>query len=321
MMRLPMKTKFLLFITCAVVSCNMIAQLNVWQPSSGYKQLLIWPKTVPDAQPMVGSESMRQGEDLIANKPIILVERVSLPTMTIYSPKGKNTGAAVIVFPGGGYKCLAIDLEGSEICEWLASIGITGILLKYRVPDSGPYWDSQCKCHKDPIAPMALEDAQRTLGLVRFHAVDWHIDPHKIGVIGFSAGGHLVADISNHFKKRVYQVIDSADHVSCRPDFGLSIYPGHMLEKTTKEFELNPSIPVSKDTPPTFLLQAVDDPVDTVQNSLVYFIALKKAGVPVEYHLYAQGGHAFGLRKTNLPITNWPQLAETWLKTIGIIKE
>ncbi len=318
-MRLSIKR--LLFVICIVIIGKLNAQTNVWQPSSGHTQIPLWTKNVPDAQPMVGSEFMRQRENLVANKPWTSVERVSLPTMTIYSPNGKNTGAAVVVFPGGGYQCLAIDLEGSEICEWLASAGITGILLKYRVPHSGPYWDPQCNCHKDPIAPMALEDAQRTLGLVRFHAREWHIDPHKIGVIGFSAGGHLVADISTHFKKRVYPIIDSVDYTSCRPDFGMAIYPGHMLEKTTNEFDLNPTVPVSKDTPPMFLLQAVDDPVDAVQNSLVYFIALKKAGVPVEYHLYANGGHAFGLRKTNLPITNWPQLAETWLKTIGIISD
>jgi acetyl esterase/lipase len=320
-MGLLIKAKALLFFICFVAYENVSAQTNVWQPSSEHTQLPIWPNIVPDSQPMAGSEFMRQAENLVANKPCTLVERVSLPTMTIYLPKGKNTGAAVVVFPGGGYKVLAIDLEGTEICEWLASIGITGILLKYRVPYSGPYWDSQCKCHKDALAPLALEDAQRTIGLVRFRSAEWNIEPHKIGVIGFSAGGHLVADISTHFKKRVYPAIDSADFISCRPDFGLVIYPGHMLEKTTKEFELNPTIPVSNDTPPMFLLQAEDDPVDPVQNSLVYFIALKKAGVSVEYHLYTEGGHAFGLRKTNFPITNWPQLAETWLKTIGIISD
>jgi acetyl esterase/lipase len=313
--------KVLLFVSFTLVFDHMNAQTNVWQPSSGHTLIAIWPKTVPDLQTANGSEYMHQAEILIANEPCMLVERVSSPSMTIYSPKGKNTGAAIVVFPGGGYKVLAIDLEGTEICEWLASIGITGILLKYRVPYSGPFWDPQCNCHKEPLAPTALEDAQRTLGLVRFHAAEWHIDTHKIGVIGFSAGGHLVADISAHFKNRSYPLIDSADNVSCRPDFGLAIYPGHMTEKTTKEFELNPTIPVSKDTPPMFLLQSEDDPVDRVQNSLVYFIALKNAEVPVEYHVYSQGGHAFGLRKTSLPITYWPQLAETWLRTIGIISD
>jgi Esterase/lipase len=295
------------------------AQPNVWEPKSGYNQIRIWPSAIPDSQPTAGAEVTRKAKNLVAGKSWFSVENVSQPTMIIYPPKGVNTGAAVIVFPGGGYQCLAIDLEGTEICEWLASIGITGVLLKYRVPNSGPHWDSHCRCQKDPVAPMALEDAQRTLGLLRFHADEYHINPHKIGVIGFSAGGHLVADISSHFNKRVYPVMDSADNTSCRPDFGMVIYPGHMLEKTTKEFELNPTIPISGDTPPMFLLQATDDPVDTVQNSLVYFIALKKAATPVEYHLYPKGGHAFGLRETNSPITHWPQLAETWLKTIGMI--
>ena len=156
---------------------------------------------------------------------------------------------------------------------------------------------------------------------MRFHAAEWHIDPHRIGVLGFSAGGHLVANISTHFAQRAYAPVDAADKVSCRPDFAVAIYPGHMLENTTKEFELNPEIPVTARTPPTFLLQAEDDNVDGVNQSLVYYIALKNAGVPVEMHLYAQGGHAFGLRRTELPITRWPQLVETWLGTIGMISE
>jgi acetyl esterase/lipase len=238
--------------------------------------------------------------------------------MTIYSPKGKNTGVAMVVFPGGGYSILAIDLEGTEVCDWLTSQGITCVLLKYRVPDSGPAYHSDCHCHIHPKAPTALQDAQRTVGLVRFHAAEWHIDPHKIGVIGFSAGGHMVANISTHFAKRAYAPVDVADKISCRPDFAVAIYPGHMTENTTKEFQLNPDIPVTANSPPTFLLQAENDNVDGVKQSLVYYIALKKAGVPAELHLYAQGGHAFGLRRTNLPITAWTQLAETWLQTIGM---
>jgi acetyl esterase/lipase len=247
------------------------------------------------------------------------VSNVSRPTMTVYSPKGKNTGVAVVVFPGGGYIDLAIDLEGTEVCDWLTSKGITCVLLKYRVPDSGPAWHDDCHCNIHPKAPTALEDAQRTVGLVRFHAAEWGVDPHKIGVLGFSAGGHLVADVSTHFDKRAYAAVDAADEASCRPDFAVAIYPGHMLENTTKEFELNPEIPVTDRTPPTFLLQAEDDHVDGVNQSLVYYIALKNAGVPVGMHLYAQGGHAFGLRRTELPITGWPQLVETWLGTIGMI--
>jgi len=292
-----------------------------WQPSDGHTQIPIWPGTPPDSDSQTKSESatITSGKDIVAGKPYTWVENVTRPTLTLYSPKTNNTGAAIVVFPGGGYKGLAIDLEGSEVCDWLTSRGITCVLLKYRVPDSGPHHDDKCDCRADAKAPMALEDAQRTLGLVRHHAAEWHIDPHKIGVIGFSAGGHMVADISTHWGKRLYPTIDDADKESCRPDFAAAIYPGHMLEKTTKEFELNPTLPVSKETPPTFLLQSVKDPVDDVQNSLVYFIALKKAGVSVEMHLYAEGGHGFGLRRTQTAITEWPQLLEAWMHSIQIL--
>jgi acetyl esterase/lipase len=240
--------------------------------------------------------------------------------MTVYEPKGNSTGAAVVVFPGGGYKILAIDLEGTEVCDWLASRGLTCVLLKYRVPDSGPHWEEKCKCHVTPRAPLALEDAQRTLGLVRFHAKEWHIDPHEIGVLGFSAGGHLVAAVSTHFYKRAYPPVDAADKESCRPDFAVALYPGHLWMSDEHKFALNPDIKVTRQTPPTFLLQAENDNVDNVNQALVYYIALKDAGVPTEMHLYAEGGHAFGLRRTKSPITGWPKLVETWLGTIGMIK-
>jgi len=246
------------------------------------------------------------------------VSNVSQPTMTVYSPNGKNTGAAVVVFPGGGYLDLAIDLEGTEICDWLTSKGITCVLLKYRVPGEGLY----PKSGPYPDSPMALEDAQRTVGLVRFHAAEWHIDPHRIGVLGFSAGGHMAAAMSTHFEHRLYPAVDAADKESCRPDFAVAIYPGH-LSLAANSFGLNPDIRIhiTRQTPPTFLLQNEDDHVDRVEDSLSYYAALKKAGVPVEMHLYARGGHAFGLRRTKLPVTGWPQLVETWLGTIGMISE
>jgi acetyl esterase/lipase len=261
--------------------------------------------------------------------------------MTVFSPIGKNTGAAVVVFPGGGYEVLAIDLEGTEVCDWLTSKGITCVLLKYRVPGEGLYPKSAPypKSGPYPESPIALEDAQRTMGLVRFHAAEWRIDPHKIGVLGFSAGGHLVAAISNHFEQRLYTPVDAADRESCRPDFAVAIYPGHLsiaaakwdAEQGTKKFvisqaangyndlALNPDLHVTGQTPPTFLLQNEDDHVDNVDDSLAYYIALKNAGVPVEMHLYAQGGHAFGLRRTKLPVSRWPELVETWLGAIGVI--
>jgi acetyl esterase/lipase len=310
--------KPLIFALCAVIAFGgLSAQTPAWQPSPGHTQVLIWPGAVPDAQPVAGPEVATTDKDfLIAGRPVVGVGQVSQPTMTVYSPKGKNTGAAVVVFPGGGYWVLAIDLEGTEVCDWLTSTGITCVLLKYRVPGeglfprSGPY----------PKSPMALEDAQRTVGLVRFHAAEWHVDPHKIGVLGFSAGGHLVAAMSTHFKQRLYPAVDAADKESCRPDFAVAIYPGH-LSLAENSLALNPDIHVTRQTPPTFLLQNEDDPVDRVEHSLSYYAALKKAGVPVEMHLYAQGGHAFGLRRTKLPVTGWPQLVETWLGTLGMIPE
>jgi acetyl esterase/lipase len=231
---------------------------------------------------------------------------------------------AVLVFPGGGYKGLAIDLEGTEICEWLASHGITGVLLKYRVPFSGPYWDDKLRRHVTPKALTALEDAQRAMGLVRRNAKAWHIDPHKIGVVGFSAGGHMVAAISTHFNRRLYPAVDAADRESCRPDFAIAAYPGHLWSWTAGDnpnFDLNPDIAknITKQTPPTFLLQAEDDSVDNVNDSLVYYIALKNAGVPVEMHLYAKGGHAFGLRRTSSPITGWPDLVMAWLRSLRVL--
>ena len=294
-------------------------QKNVWEPSPGHSQVAIWPGTAPDAQPVPGPESVQTDtKSLIAGKPTTGVTNVTRPTMTVYSPKGKNTGVTVVVFPGGGFEELAIDLEGTEVCDWLTSEGITCVLLKYRVP-SLPYdWHCDCRPHNQMISTLSLEDAQRTMGLVRFHAAEWHIDPHKIGVLGFSAGGYLIAEISTNFTRRLYKPVDAADKQSCRPDFAVGVYPGH-LRVGDSGYKLNPNVPVTRQTPPTFLVQAEDDNVDGVNQSVAYYIALKDAGVPVEMHLYAHGGHAFGLRRTKLPITGWPQLVDTWLATIGMI--
>ena len=307
------------FLVAAFACGNLSAQTTVWQPSPGHTQVLIWPGTPPDAQPTAGPELAKPDkDDLVAGQPWLDVEQVSQPTMTVYAPKDKNTGAAVVVFPGGGYRVLAMDLEGTEVCDWLTSKGITAVLLKYRVPGMNEDFP---KSGAYPNSPLALEDAQRTLGLVRLHAAEWHIDPHKVGVLGFSAGGHLVAATSTNFDKRIYPAVDAADQESCRPDFAVALYPGHLREHATKAGELNPYIPVNSQTPPTFILQSETDPVDDVENSLTYFEALKNAKVPVEMHLYAAGGHGFGLRRTNSPITRWPQLVETWLGTVGMIPE
>jgi acetyl esterase/lipase len=258
----------------------------------------------------------------VAGKPFVFVVNVSQPTMTVYRPNGSNTGVAVVVFPGGGYNALAIDLEGTEICDWLRSRGITAVLLKYRVPTPkvGRYKESL----------QALQDAQRTLSLVRSNASKWHVDSRKIGVIGFSAGGHLVAALSTRFDQRSYSPVDAADQVSCRPDFAIALYPGHLSPwypddpkawTNTERLGFNPNITVTSNTPPTFLLHAQNDPVDDVRNSMAYSLALRNARVPVELHLYAEGGQAFGLRPTKFPITRWPRLVEAWLRTIEMLSE
>ena len=225
-----------LFLALFVVSCVLAlrAQTESWQPSPGRTQLPIWPGTVPDAKPVPGPETVKVDADFfVAGKHVTGVFNVTQPTITVYEPAGKSTGAAVLVFPGGGFQGLAIDLEGTEVCDWLISEGITCVLLKYRVP-SVPY-DWRCKCRPNGLAisTLALEDAQRAMGLVRLRASEWHIDPQKIGVLGFSAGGYLVAEISTHFNHRLYAPVDAADRESCRPDFAVAIYPGHLWPGTS----------------------------------------------------------------------------------------
>jgi acetyl esterase/lipase len=299
----------LLFLAAVVISGNLFAQKPAWQPAPGHITIPLWPHGAPGAQPNPEPEvdTTTAKDNLIAGKPVIRLGHVSTPTLTLYPPSGNNTGAAVVVFPGGRYHILAIDLEGTEVCDWLNSVSVTCVLLKYRVPDSGPY----------PKSSSALQDAQRALGIVRSHAAEWHIDPHRIGVLGFSAGAHLAAALSTHFDQRLYDSIDAADQLSCRPDFAVIIYPGY-LAIAEQNFAPNPDIHVSDKTPPSFILQAEDDPVH-VENSTVYFLALKNAKVPAELHIYAEGGHGYGLRRTALPITAWPQLVETWLHTIKIL--
>ncbi|KTF31648.1 alpha/beta hydrolase [Xanthomonas vesicatoria] len=299
-----------------------LALASAWQPAPGQVEIPLWPGAVPDAVRQPKSESVGTGEGRF---PWTKVSDVSRPTMTVYPPKGHNTGAAVLVFPGGGYQVLAMDLEGTDICDWLTARGITCVLLKYRVSNSGPTWRNDRRYY--PKVQTALQDAQRALGLVRAQADQLAVDPHKIGVLGFSAGGHLVAAVSTHFATRTYPPVDASDAQSCRPDFAIAVYPGHLwahededgATRDPTQLSLRPDITVTAQTPPTFLLQAQDDHVDGVSQSLAYYVALQHAGVPTEMHLYAEGGHAFGLRAGTLPIAQWPHLVETWLGTIGML--
>jgi acetyl esterase/lipase len=264
----------------------------------------LWPGTPPGETGNIGEEhdTTTPKDNLIAGKPVIRLGNVSKPTLTIYRPPAdKQNGAAVVVCPGGGYHILAMDLEGTEVCEWLNSIGVTAVLLKYRVP-------KRAGAEK----PAAFQDAQRALGLMRSRAKEWGIDPKRIGALGFSAGGHLAAHLSNQCDPRSYPALDDADRASCRPDFVVLIYPGGLTLKEQGD-RLAPELTVSSNTPPTFMAMAQDDPV-RVENVLVYAAALRKAEVPFELHVYPTGGHGYGLRPSKDYVTTWPARVTDWLR-------
>ena len=299
-------------VLCAAIITSAlwaVAQKPAWEPAPGHLTLPLWPKGAPGApaNPSAEVDTTKPTDNLIAGRPLIRLGNVSNPTMTLYAPQGNATRPAVVVFPGGGYQILAIDLEGTEVCDWLNSINVACVLVKYRVPNTGPY----------PKSAAALQDAQRALGMVRQHASEWHIDPDRVGVLGFSAGAHLAAALSTHFDKRLYDSIDAADQLSCRPDFALVIYPGY-LANAGEHMAPNADINPTDKTPSTFIVQAEDDPVH-VENATVYFMQLKAAKVPAELHIYAEGGHGYGLRRTELPVTTWPDTARIWLQTIKVI--
>jgi acetyl esterase/lipase len=273
--------------------------------------IVLWPKGAPGEKGNIGEEKdlTKPSDGKISGKPIIRLSNVSNPTISVYRPsKQKDTGAAVVVCPGGGYYILAMDLEGTETCEWLNSLGITAVLLKYRVPAR-----EGLPRHAPP-----LQDVQRAFGIVRHNAVKWGIDPNRIGVMGYSAGAHLSASISTNFDKRTYEPIDAADQVSCRPDFTMLIYPAYLVVKEEGN-KIAPELPVTKNTPPTLLIQTQDDEIP-VESSLFYYLALKNAGVPSEMHLYPKGGHGYGLRKIEGSISTWPKRVEEWLRTLGMLE-
>jgi acetyl esterase/lipase len=285
---------------------------------TGRTEVLLWPSGPPDAGAAVtvAQEAMHYATDsetgerkLAGGKPYVYVENVTRPTITVYPPTTANTGAAVIVYPGGGFSVLAMDIEGTEACDWLTANGITCVLLKYRVP-CAPEGDYR-ECSP------AHRDAQRAMRIVRSRAHEWRIDPNRIGVMGFSAGAHMAIMSSTRFDD-LYTPVDDQDRLSSRPDFALVLYPGRVAYRRTN-FVPNPAIQVTSRTPPTFLVHAYDDDLNPVENSLLYATALRKAGVPAEIHVYAKGGHAFGLRRTTVPATAWPTVAEAWLQDLGII--
>jgi len=266
--------------------------------------LNVWPDTVPGENGDIGEERFQPPRT--GAKPVRRLTNVTKPAITVYrAAKEKNTRTAVLICPGGGYSILAWDLEGTEVAEWLNSIGITGIVLKYRVP--------RRKDRQKHDAP--LQDAQRAMSLVRQHADDWDIDPERIGILGFSAGGHLSAAASTNFDRRHYDAVDSTDNVSCRPDFAVLIYPAYLIDS----HGLAPEIRVTDRTPPTFFAHAGDDRISS-ENSISMYLALKKSNVPAELHVYASGGHGFGLRPSVHPASRWPLRCEQWMRSRGLLK-
>ena len=310
----------LLAVLCGVLASRSAAAVSTnWKPASGLKQIPLWPDKLAIQRPeTTQEETTGVANEPAAGRPWTYIANVSRPTMTIYPPNGRNTGAAVMVLPGGGYKVVAIDIEGTEICDWITTQGMTCILLKYRVPQAWRPHDAEHE--QAPAVQLPLQDAQRAMGLFRQQASALGVDPNRIGVIGFSAGGHLVAAISNA-EKRGYAPVDAADQLPSRPNFAIALYPGHIWDEEGSDdsLKLSPWITISPQAPPTFLLQSVTDPVDDVHHSVSYAMALRHAEVPVELHLYADGGHAFGLRPTPFPISRWPDLVMRWLHTIKML--
>ncbi|HEX2860251.1 MAG TPA: alpha/beta hydrolase [Lacunisphaera sp.] len=270
----------------------------------------LWPGTVPGETRTFPAETdiNKPTDTLIAGRPIIRWTNVQQPTLTIYRPDpAKDTGATVVVAPGGGYHILALDLEGTEICEWLNSIGVTGVLLKYRVP---------ARPGRERYAA-PLQDAQRAIGLLRHRAAEIGIDPQRIGMLGFSAGAHLTATLGVNHAERTYPIVDDADAVSCRPDFAVLIYPGGLVDPG-RNHALRPEVaPVKDVTPPTFMVMTQ---VDRVENAVEYYKGLRAAGIRSEMHLYPTGEHGYGLRRTADDATTWPDRLADWLKAGGWLK-
>lgn len=303
----------------APTEIEKVSRPMVWEPGPDGNQVPLWPEGLAIQRPESDKpEEVGNGSRLVAGRPWTWATYVSRPTMTIYQPRGRNTRAAILVLPGGGYAAVAMDLEGTEICDWITKLGTTCIVLKYRVPQAWRHGEDRVQ--QAPGVQLPLQDAQRAMGLLRSRASSYGIDPQKIGVIGFSAGAHLASAVSNA-EKRTYEPVDAADREPSRPDFAILLYPGrHWDERSPRPgLQLSPWVEISADAPPTLLIHAMDDPTNDVRHSMAYALALNDAGVPVDIRFYARGGHAFGIRPTDAPITTeWPESVVRWLTNIGV---
>lgn len=295
-------------ISIRLLLCVLAASIL---PIIGAAEITLWPNGVPGPEPKLDAEkdTTKDSDNKVAGERLIRLGNVSNPTITFYpAPKEKANGAAILVCPGGGYNILALDLEGTEVCQRLNDMGISAVLLKYRVP--------RRPNREKHAAP--LQDAQRAIGLIRQRAREWGIDEQRIGVLGFSAGGHLAAMLSNH-PERTYDKIDSADALNCQPNFTALIYPGYLTTESDRT-KLAPELIITRETPQAFILITGDDPVHA-ENALVYAAALQKEKVPYALHIYPTGGHGYGLRKTREAVTTWPERFEEWFIGRGLDKK
>jgi acetyl esterase/lipase len=292
------------FVCLSLATTALVEQLVAQEPQS----LKIWNDSVPGLADGEKQEIVVEQDERIGQR----VTKVTAPTITIYRPEKKTSDAVMIVCPGGGYHILALDLEGTEVANWLNDLGMTAIVLQYRVPKGS---DTQFR--------LPLMDAQRTISLVRQHAKEWELNPEQIGIMGFSAGGHLAANAATNFSQRAYDPIDEADQQSCRPNFFMLVYPAYLAPKETAKGEamqLFDGFPISAETPPGLMIHAADDNV-TCNSSIAMFMALREAKIPAELHIYPDGGHGYGLRPSDHAVSTWPDRAATWLKGLKLFKE
>ena len=296
--RLVMQLRLVLLLFTVMFSNSSVTQ-------AVEKPIKVWPGAVPGEKGDIGEETATPSAP--GQKQVLRISNVSVPTLQFYPAVKGNTGTTVVVCPGGGYNILAWDLEGTEVCEWLNSLGVNAVLLKYRVP------------RRKGLPPYhaPLQDAQRTMSYVRAHAKQWKINPDRIGILGFSAGGNLAAMTSMHFEQRNYEAIDEIDQVSSRPDFTILIYPAYL---TTKDGKLVPEANVTKQTPPMFMQHAYNDGV-TPESSVLLWLALKRIGVPAEMHITETGGHGYGLRVTDSNSHRWPTRCEEWMRERGLLSK
>jgi acetyl esterase/lipase len=288
------------------VSLLIVLACGLWAPGAEPREIKLWPGKAPGETKDIGPEKFVE-----AKKGQLEIKRltdVSEPTIAIYAPSmEKANGAAVIVAPGGGYSILAIEHEGTDVCGWLNSLGVTAVLLKYRVPK---------RAMQSPDNLAMIQDAQRAVSLVRNLHEELKIDPKRVGMLGFSAGGHLTA-CACLTKKRLYDTADKGDEPSHEPNFGVLIYPGGIVDKGGA---LKPEFEVKKDSPPMCFIHSSDDNVSS-ENSVALYLALKKNNVPAELHLYSSGGHGYGMRKTPHPCATWPDRAADWMKARGMLEQ